>query len=84
VWTDADGDGVFDGLKSDQSKNATEIWTAWWVPPSNDPEEQVRLLNTLLEKLHRFHTYPVQRKKPFYTWLGRASQAWRSPRRGTS
>ncbi len=55
-WIDADGDGVFEEIRTDRSTNPTEIWTAWWVPPSNDPAGQVRLLQGFLEKLHRHYT----------------------------
>ncbi len=35
-WVDADGDGYFEKVRTDRKTNATEIWTAWWIPPAND------------------------------------------------
>jgi hypothetical protein len=59
-WADDDGDGAFDRVDNDADHNPTEIWTAWWVPPANDPQEQVLLLNRWLDKLHRFHTGEIK------------------------
>ena len=50
VWIDEDGDNVFENIETNAENNATEIWTAWWVPPRNDAGEQVKMLNTFLKK----------------------------------
>ena len=54
-WTDADGDGIFEKVETDRTLNATEIWTAWWVPPANDAKGQIGLLKGWLEKLDRHY-----------------------------
>ncbi len=43
-WIDEDGDGVFEKIETDPENNPTEIWTAWWVPPSEDRRMQAKLL----------------------------------------
>lgn len=59
VWNDPDGDGIYRDadIVNDRLTNATEIWTAWWVPPcpADDTAGQVRLLNTWLDKLDRYY-----------------------------
>jgi len=54
-WIDADGDGYFENVKTERRTNATEIWTAWWIPPASDGPTQVALLKRWLEKLDRYH-----------------------------
>lgn len=54
-WVDADGDGVFDEIRTDRAANPTEIWTAWWMPPSQDLDRQADEVNGFLDKLERFH-----------------------------
>jgi hypothetical protein len=54
-WIDDDGDGYYDRVITDRTTNATEIWTAWWVPPANEPAEQIKLLQGWLKKLDRYY-----------------------------
>lgn len=56
-WVDANGDGVFEELRTDRKTNATEIWTAWWVPPARaeDTAAQAKLLKGFLDKLDRYY-----------------------------
>lgn len=54
-WVDANDDGAFEQLKTDRLSNATEIWTAWWVPPAQEPAEQAQLLKAFLDKLDRYY-----------------------------
>jgi hypothetical protein len=55
IWIDEDDDGVFERFETDAENNPTEIWTAWWVPPANDPESQIMMLNSFLKKLDVYH-----------------------------
>jgi len=54
-WIDADKDGAFEEVRTDRVNNPTEIWTTWWVPPSNDRDEQAQMVKTYLQKLIRYH-----------------------------
>jgi len=55
-WTGPEGaKGIFTKVQTNPKTNATEIWTAWWVPPSNDRAEQVKMLQGFLKKLHAFY-----------------------------
>jgi len=54
-WIDENNDGVFDKIITDRINNETEIWTAWWVPPSNDRAEQAKMLKVFLDKLVRYY-----------------------------
>lgn len=55
-WIDRNGDGIYERVESDRKENATEIWTAWWVPPANDAPTQVEMLKTFLAKLDRYYS----------------------------
>lgn len=54
-WVDENGDGYFEKVVTDRVNNPTEIWTAWWVPPSMDPAEQTEHLKYFLTKLDRYY-----------------------------
>ncbi len=55
-WIDEDGDGVFERMETDAETNPTEIWTAWWVPPTNNRSSHPAFLNSFLKKLHLYHS----------------------------
>ncbi len=81
TWTDADRDGDFEGFATDRLANATEIWTAWWVPPSNDPAEQAVMLARFLDKLNRRYAAPPAARHAMLFGAGkvnslRIGQAW--------
>ncbi len=59
VWSGPrSAEGIFTDLKTDELTNATEIWTAWWVPPAKveDRAGQIAMLKVFLAKLHDYHT----------------------------
>jgi hypothetical protein len=54
-WFDDNADGVEDRCEQDRATNAAEIWTAWWVPPTDDRAEQTKMLQGFLTKLDRHY-----------------------------
>jgi len=61
VWTDSlPGDGHFDVIDTDPWTNATEIWTAWWVPPTNQPAQHASYLNAYLQKLALYYSGVIE------------------------
>jgi hypothetical protein len=52
-WHDDNSDDVFDRVEGDPAARRTEIWTAWWAPPTNDRAQQAAQILALLKKLVR-------------------------------
>lgn len=80
-WIDADNDGDFEQFDTDRTTNATEIWTAWWIPPSTEPVTQAAMLESFLIKLNRRYADPPAARNTLLFGAGRVNslrigQAW--------
>jgi hypothetical protein len=54
-WIDENEDGFFEKIGTDRVANPTEIWTAWWVPPTMDEKEHAPHLKRFIQKLITYH-----------------------------
>jgi hypothetical protein len=69
-WVDNNGDGYFEEIVTDRACNPTEIWTAWWVPPSMDAIEQGRHLKFFVNKILRYHRGEITGRDQFLWGAG--------------
>jgi len=60
TWINQDNDVHFERVETDTTTNPTEIWTAWWVPPTNDRAKQPAMLRAYLDKLDRYYRGELQ------------------------
>ncbi len=60
-WIDqSPADGHFEQVITDPWTNATEIWTAWWIPPAEDVSDHGFYLNGYLEKLDDYYSGQIE------------------------
>lgn len=60
-WIDAHPlDGHYELIVTDPYNNPTEIWTAWWIPPTNSVYTQASFLTAYLLKLASYYEGTIE------------------------